>query len=294
MLEVELFIEHLQAELNLSAHTVRAYQTDVCQFIRFLTLRKKDLAKVNPSLLRDYLNYLRKKNLSRRSMARKLSSLRHFFTYLRQTNYLSNNTNWQTSSPKLNRYLPTTMSASQVKTLISAPDTSSPYGLRDLAILELLYATGIRVSELVSLNLSDLDFAQKQVKVFGKGRKQRIVPMNNYAIAAIKNYLSLARKILLKNGKHNPALFINRDGMRLSAQGVRKLLIKYCHQVKLPKKVTPHVFRHTFATHLLEADAELRAVQELLGHVDLSSTQIYTHLSKPKLKQIYKQAHPRA
>jgi site-specific recombinase XerD len=197
-------------------------------------------------------------------------------------------------SPKTEKKLPYALKEYLVGKLINQTDKDRKLGLRDKAILELLYGCGLRVSEIVALNVDDIDFNQLLVKVFGKGKKERILPLNKLTIKALKNYFKYVRPKLVRGNPQQKALFVNRYGGRLSANGIRKLLAKYAKQLDLQIKLTPHVLRHSFATHLLEGGADLRSVQDLLGHVDLSSTQVYTHLSKARLKYIYRQTHPRA
>lgn len=293
----DAFFNYLAAERNMSEHTLRAYQSDILQFLAYLSRAKKGLKKVDHVFLRRYLAYLQTLSYSRPTIARKLASIRAFFKFLLREEFLGSNPAALLSAPKLEKRLPKVLRLDVLNLLLKAPDNNSKHGLRDRAILELLYGTGMRVSELASLNVEDVDFGQMEVKVMGKGRKERILPLNRAAHTTIDLYLSDGRDGFLKyNRKANKefALFLNSRGGRLSTGGVRRMLNRYVKKLAVEGKVSPHSIRHTFATHLLEAGADLRAVQELLGHVDLSSTQIYTHLSRSRLKEVYSKAHPRA
>lgn len=294
---IEEFFAHLTVEKGVSPHTLRAYQRDIQQFFAYLQRADINIESVNHIFLRRYLAYLQTLKYSRTTVARKVASLRTFFKFLNRENYLAANPALLLIIPKLKKRLPRSLEFDAVKDLLEAPDLEATFGQRDKAILETLYGTGIRVGELVGLNITSLDFLQNWIKVFGKGSKERIVPINQVALSFIQKYLASSRGMLLRRGDRDDeerALFINSRGTRLSDGGVRRMINKYVRRMSLNRKVSPHVLRHTFATHLLEAGADLRAIQELLGHVDLSSTQIYTHLSKARLKDVYKKAHPRA
>lgn len=289
---LEGFLSYLTAEKNVSLHTKRAYLKDIEQFLNYFKRRNQQLEAVGHLDIRHYLAYLNTLGYQRRSINRKLASVRTYLKYLFNRGYISSNPAVFVSSPKLSKKLPKVLKEEAILAILKAPD-SSALGLRNRAILELLYATGIRVSELTGLNLRSVDFAQREVRVVGKGDKERIVPLGQAASDALLTYLSSSRKKLVRGGKEQ-ALFLNKNGSRLSEVGVRNVISKCVKEAQLALKISPHVLRHTFATHLLERGADLRTVQELLGHVDLSSTQIYTHLSKAKLKEVYSQAHPRA
>lgn len=294
---IEEFFAHLTVEKGVSPHTLRAYQRDIQQFFAYLQRADINIESVNHIFLRRYLAYLQTLKYSRTTVARKVASLRTFFKFLNRENYLAANPALLLIIPKLKKRLPRSLEFDAVKDLLEAPDLEATFGQRDKAILETLYGTGIRVGELVGLNITSLDFLQNWIKVFGKGSKERIVPINQVALSFIQKYLASSRGMLLRRGDRDDeerALFINSRGTRLSDGGVRRMINKYVRRMSLNRKVSPHVLRHTFATHLLEAGADLRAIQELLGHVDLSSTQIYTHLSKARLKDVYEKAHPRA
>ncbi len=226
-------------------------------------------------------------------MARKLATLRSFVRYLCREEVLDGNPIAAVATPKQEKRLPRFLYPQEIKTLIDAPDTNRISGLRDQAILELLYATGIRVSELVALNLSNIDTQNGYVKVTGKGGKERIVPMGNKACQAMDKYLPARQKTIRKEPNQEPAVFLNKFGQRLTARSVRNIINKYVQQVALNQKVSPHTLRHTFATHLLNGGADLRSVQELLGHVKLSTTQVYTHVTKERIKSVHDKNHPR-
>lgn len=291
--QIEAFMKHLSIERNMSIHTIKAYRSDLIQFFSFAERARRPLLElVDYKLLRSYLSYLNTLGYARRSIARKLTSIRSFFSYLEKGALLDQNPASLVSFPKVERRLPKSMSLELVERLLTAPDLSTDLGMRDRAILETIYGSGVRVSEVVGLNLDDIDHTETEIRVFGKGSKERIVPLNPEALSSISSYVETARRRFLT--QETNALFLSRSGTRLTDGSIRRLLTKYIDKLGLEIRITPHVLRHAFATHLLEAGADLRSIQELLGHVDLSSTQIYTQLSKTKLKEIYSRAHPRA
>jgi tyrosine recombinase XerC len=292
---VKQFLNYLSSERNYSEHTINAYRGDIKQFLLYLNRLDIGPSEVRYLTIRRYLAWLSSlKNYSRRTLARKLSTVKTFYKFLLRLKIVSENPALLISSPKTEKKLPYTLKEYLVGKLIDQADKDRELGLRNKAILELLYGCGLRVSEIVALNVDDIDFNQLLVKVFGKGQKERILPLNEPTIKALKDYFKYLRVKLVRGSPQQKALFVNRYGGRLSANGIRKLLTKYATQLDLQIKLTPHVLRHSFATHLLEGGADLRSVQDLLGHVDLSSTQVYTHLSKARLKYIYKRTHPRA
>ncbi|MFQ5965584.1 MAG: tyrosine recombinase XerC [Candidatus Scalinduaceae bacterium] len=289
---VKKFMKKLEHEKGSSKHTLRAYYNDLTQFDLFLKAEKcKDLESINHLLLRKYLAILRSKNYSRTTIARKLASLRSFFKFLNQEGTLELNPIETLRIPKQPKKLPHFLSINNIDTLIKTPDKTKPIGLRDRAILETLYSAGIRVSELVNLNESDVDFFGGMIKVQGKGKKERIVPIGGYAIEAIKEYISSRKK---KSINKKSPLFLNKFGGRLSSRSVARSLDKYLKITGINLVTSPHTFRHSFATHLLDKGANLRSVQELLGHSNLSTTQIYTHITTERMKQVYDKTHPRA
>jgi len=288
------YINYLEAERNMSAYTVRNYTTDLLDFFGFL--RAKDISslkEVDRLTLRDYLSHLMKQGLVKASIARKLSAIRSFYRYLLQEGMISTSPVATTSSPKLDKRLPSFLTLEEVKQLLEAPDLSTPQGQRDRALLELLYASGLRVSELAQLNLEQVNLDTHEIRVWGKGAKERVVLMGEPAAKALTTYLSQGRPSLLGK-KRSSALFVNRYGGRLPERRIQIILGKYASSAGIDKKVHPHLLRHTFATHLLDGGADLRVVQELLGHADLSSTQIYTHVTKSQAKKVYLSAHPMA
>jgi integrase/recombinase XerC len=284
---IEKFINYLRVEKNYSENTVINYKIDLELFKTFIADRP--VKSIDHLSLRRFLALLKERNFSRTSIARKLATLRSFFRFLTREGYLKSNPISGLSTPKLEKKLPIFLTVADVTKLIESPDISDDLGLRDRAILETLYSTGIRVSELVGLNIESMDFIGGTVKVFGKGKKERLVPIGDRALRSIRDYLS-ARKASNEEGP----LFLNKSGGRLSARSIRRIIEKYIKNISSKEKISPHTLRHSFATHLLDRGADLRSVQELLGHVNLSTTQIYTHITTERLRDSYKKAHPRA
>jgi integrase/recombinase XerC len=290
----ERYIQYLEAERNASPYTVRNYQTDLADFFKFLT--KKELTmldEVDRHVLRDYLSELAGRKIAKASIARKLSAIRSFFRYLVREEIIAKNPIEQVSSPKLDRRLPSFLTQEEIEKLLNAPDRSTPLGQRDRALLELLYASGLRVSELVGLTLEQIDLESNEIRVWGKGSKERVVLMGQPAAEALKSYLKEGRAQLWGE-KKTKALFLDRYGQRLTERSVQRLLNQYAKKAGISKRVHPHLLRHTFATHLLDGGADLRVVQELLGHARLTSTQIYTHVTKGQARKVYLAAHPLA
>jgi len=285
---IEKFIRYLDIEKNYSRHTILNYRLDLEDFKKFLG--ESTLEKVDYLFLRKYLVSLKDKNLQSRSVARRLSALRSFFKFLTREGLLKDNPILSLSSPKLTRHLPQFLTEEEVSHLISAvvlKNERDEMALRDRAILEAFYSTGVRISELVGLNLEDMDFIGGVIKVRGKGKKERMVPIGDCAILAIRQYLD-------KRKKPSPALLLNKSGRRITDRGVRNIVSKYLRLASIKHGVSAHTLRHSFATHLLNRGADLRSVQELLGHANLSTTQIYTHLTTERLKNVYDKSHPRA
>jgi len=282
---VEKFISYLEIEKNYSPHTLLNYKLDLEEFVR--TIPNIAIEKVDYFNLRKYLAQLRTKQLRPRTLARKISSLRSFFRFLQREGYIKENPAVLLTTPKLDKKLPHFLSEKEMAMLIEAPGFEKIADKRNRAILETLYSAGLRVSELVGLNIDDVDFISNIAKVRGKGRKERLVPIGDAALKAIKSYLSDRKE-------KTSALFLNRSGKRISDRSIRNIINKYIATTSLQMNVSPHMFRHSFATHLLNRGADLRSVQELLGHVNLSTTQIYTHVTTEKLKKVYEKAHPRA
>ena len=286
------YIDYLEAERNVSPYTRRNYTNDLMEFFAFVSGNGIDTLKnVTKLTLRSYLAYLMEKRYAKSSIARKLSAVRSFYRYLMREEMLKANPAATTVSPRLDKRLPAFLTVEDAKRLVESPDLTQPQGQRDRALLELLYAAGLRVSELVNLNVDQLNLATNEIRVWGKGAKERVVLIGEPAAQALNAYIEKGRRELLGD-KKNKALFVSRYGGRLPARTVQKILTKYSRNIN--KKVHPHVLRHTFATHLLDGGADLKVVQELLGHADLSSTQIYTHVTQGRARKIYLAAHPLA
>ncbi len=279
------FLFYLKNLKNSSNHTVRAYRRDILDFIDFLKRNGLDFDTVSRDDLRKFLFELKEKNLSRKSIARKISGIRSFFKFLTKEGYVKRNPFLMVELPRVEKKLPTFLTEEEMVKLINAPDSKTLLGLRDKLIILFLYSTGVRVSELISIKVSHLDLKKGEVKVFGKGKKERIVFLPDQLILLLKEYLKRRRRA-------NGYLFLNRNGKPLTDRGIRLVIKKYSKKVVPNKNVTPHTLRHTFATHLLTGGADLRSVQELLGHSKLSTTQIYTHLTRENLKRIYENFHP--
>ena len=279
------FTAYLEAERNASVHTIKNYLIDLRDFFSFLN--GKSLDQIDYLEIRKFLGVIKERGFEKSTIARKLACLRSFFKFLVRENLLKMNPAADIQSPKKEKKLPKYLEQSEVENLLQAANGDAWEAKRDKAILETLYSAGIRVSELAGLNDDDVDLLSGQVKVRGKGKKERIVPLGSFAAKAIQNYLTSRPQT--KGG-----LFINRRKTRLSDRSVRRVLNKYARQISLKKEVSPHMLRHSFATHLLDRGADLRSVQELLGHANLSTTQIYTHVSTKRLREAFEKAHPRA
>ncbi len=291
---IQEFIEYLDHEKGLAENTLESYGRDLRQYYGFLSEDPpRSLANASQSTIVAYLMYLRKQGKATATIARRLAALKAFYQFLVKENYVSQDPTGDLSSPKLERKLPKVLTIEEIERFLAQPDRLTPAGKRDKAMLELLYATGIRVSELVNLDVQDADLEEGFVRCRGKGSKERVVPMGEIAIAALKDYLTNARPKIVANPKEK-ATFLNHHGRRLTRQGFWKIVKKYASQAKIKKEITPHTIRHSFATHLLENGADIRAVQEMLGHADISTTQIYTHVTKDRLKDVYAKSHPRA
>ncbi len=292
--QLERYIAHLRTEKDASPYTLRNYSHEITQFFDFLKDEGVDSWNdVDRQLLRRYLLSLRNEGYVEASMARRLSELRSFCRYLVQEGVLGSNPIEVVSSPKVPKKLPRYLKADEIEALLNAPDISTPLGQRDRAILELLYGAGIRLSELVDLNLGQLNLGAGQMLVWGKGGKERVVLLGDPAVRALQMYINDGRE-KLADKKTTKALFLNRFGGRLSRRSIGLILDKYSKLSGLWKRVTPHLLRHTFATHMLEGGAGLRVVQELLGHALPTTTEIYTHVTPSRLREVYLKAHPRA
>ena len=290
------FLTHVRVEKGLSANTASAYRRDLAKFHVFAQKRKLPLESISRDDLVDFLAGLYRLKLESRTVARNLVTLRNFFRFAQVQELISADPSIHLESPKIRRSLPGYLRLEEVERLLAQPDTKTALGLRDRAMLEVLYSTGLRVSELVGLWVSDLDRSAGCVRCTGKGDKERIVPVGRKALSTVEKYLSGGRPELLRNGANHASasLFVNRRGASLSRVGVWKILSAYGRKASLRVALKPHMLRHSFATHLLEGGADLRSVQLMLGHADIATTQIYTHVVEERLKQVYKAHHPRA
>lgn len=298
------YINYLEAERNASPYTIRNYTSDLVGnykrgtekgFFQFLRLRKIDsLDKVDKNVLRDYLAYLMEQDITKASIIRKLSAIRSFYRYLAREGILTSNPLEKAASPRRDRRLPSFLTVDETVRLLKAPDPATPQGLRDRALMELIYAAGLRVSELAKLNLEQINLDSYEIRVWGKGSKERVVLFGEPAARALSNYLDNGRPILLGKMVDRGALFVNNRGGRLSERMIQKIMGKYAAIAGIDKRVYPHLLRHTFATHLLDGGADLRVVQELLGHSNLATTQIYTHVTQSRARKVYLSAHPMA
>ena len=294
MEQLRSFLDYIRLNRNASAHTVAAYDSDLSQFIAFASEQSGQRDALQPkhldlALIRGFLGELYRQGQARASVARKVSALRSFTRYLRREGWIDSDPAALAVAPKREQKVPAHLSVDEMSQLLDAPDVSTPLGRRDRAILELFYASGIRLSELVALDLEDVNLADRVVRVMGKGRKERIVPFNVKAKDAIRDWMK--SRVALTRGD---ALFVNARGGRLTGRSVQRLVARYVRSCSTRFGISPHALRHSFATHLLQAGADLRAIQELLGHVQLSTTQRYTHVNVTKLLDVYRKSHPRA
>jgi integrase/recombinase XerC len=288
------FLLHLEKERDVSPHTLAAYRRDLARLSAFLSARADgaawSYATVDHQTLRAFLAHLARSRLGRRSIARTMSAVRSFYRYLQRTDVIDANPARSVASPKADRHLPGYLTHGQAESLFALAQARASEGaishVRNLAMLELLYSTGMRVSEIHGLNRTDLDLVSQQAKVRGKGRKERLVPIGDHATLALRNYEA-------QRSSRDPAVFVNQRGKRLSVSGIQKIVTGLLDAVAGGEDLSTHSVRHSFATHLLDAGADLRAVQELLGHASISTTQIYTHTSVERLKQVYAKSHPR-
>jgi integrase/recombinase XerC len=300
---LDRYTTYLKAEKNASDYTVRNYLHDLLGgkkpgaengFFQFLRQKKiATLEDVDRQVIRDYNAWLMENDIAKSSISRRQSAIRSFFNFLVREELLLHNPMDEVTSPKRERRLPSLLSAAEVTRLLETPDSATPIGLRDRALLEILYASGLRVSELVSLNLGQVNLDSREIRVIGKGSKERVVLVGEPAVRALTAYLEEGRSQLLRE-QRNTAIFVNRQGERLIERRVQKILERYARIAGIERRVYPHMLRHTFATHMLDGGADLRVVQELLGHADLSSTQVYTHVSKNQARRVYLASHPLA
>jgi len=291
---LDRFLHFLVVEKGLSPNTLEAYSRDLLQYFQFLESQGvSDLAQTHSDTLYDYLGTLRSRKLSSRTQARTLSALKSFYRFLQEEDQRKDNPALPLQGPKPKRSLPKTLSELEVETLLHQPKGEAPRGLRDIAMLEVLYATGLRVSELTGLTLNQLELEAKLIRTMGKGSKERLVPIGRTACQRLLEYLQKGRPRLIKDSRSS-WVFVNNRGNRLSRQGFWKILRQYGHQAGITKTISPHTLRHSFATHLLEGGADLRSIQTMLGHADISTTQIYTLVTPEHLREAYRRFHHRA
>ena len=294
---IDGYLAHLEHNKDFSLQTLRAYRNDLRQYLTFLANEGCGiLGNANRLILRKFLAFLKQQDYSKSTIARKLVAIRSLYKYLCREGILECNPVESIRTPKQDRKLPRFMSINEAEALINVPVSNNLQSIRDKAIMETLYSAGMRVSELTGLDVPDVDFFNGVVKVKGKGKKERLLPIGNHALTAIQAYMDkrssgLSRSLLTRN---NQALFLNNRGGRLTERSVARMMEKYAKKAGIRGRISPHTFRHSFATHLLDHGADLRSVQELLGHANLSTTQIYTHVTTERLKEVYNKAHPRA
>ncbi len=291
---IKEYIQYLSVERGLAANTLESYERDLVQFCDYAQKHERiSCATIDRQFIFSYMEHQIMSGKASSSISRALAAVKSFFRFLVNEGYQDSDPTINFESPKVLKRLPKVLSIHEVDLLLSAPNTSTPAGKRDKAMLELLYATGVRVSELVSLDTKDVNLEHGYLRCFGKGSKERIVPIGNLASQYVDLYLSYGRNHLIKNND-TVALFLNNRGERLSRQGFWKILKKHNKKAGILKDIMPHTLRHSFATHLLDNGADLRSVQEMLGHADVSTTQIYTHITKSRLHEMYRRTHPRA
>jgi len=290
---VQKFVNFLEKDKRLSLNTLQSYRRDIEQYMAYLKIMNlKNISSTNKTTVIAYLLYLQKKGRATSTISRNLASIRSFYQYISKNKIIDQDPTSELESPKVEKKLPQILSTQEVELLLDQPKCVDLKGYRDKAMLELLYATGIRVSELISLDVSDINLDMGFIRC-NKGSRERMIPIGSIAIAALQEYLNKARNLLIQNNDER-ALFVNINGGRLTRQGFWKIIKQYKNQAKISKDITPHTLRHSFAAHLLENGADLRSIQEMLGHSDISSTQIYAQIAKNKIKEIYKKTHPRA
>jgi integrase/recombinase XerD len=290
------FMDYIGFEKGLTGNTQAAYKRDLKKFLTYLTKYHPTLLKWEEVTKKEIISFLAwemDEGAANATVARNLSSIKSFYKFMVMEDHIAINPTTDLETPKINRKLPRVLSIEEVDKLIEQCKVMLPLGLRDRAMLELMYGTGLRVSELLSLQIDDINFTAGFLRCLGKGRKERIVPVNNSSVLWVERYLARSRNTLVKS-QYERTLFLNAHGHPLSRQGFFKLLAQYGEKSGIKKEITPHTLRHSFATHLLENGADLRAVQEMLGHADISTTQIYTHITRSRIREVYQQCHPRA
>ncbi|MGB9595188.1 MAG: site-specific tyrosine recombinase XerD [Candidatus Poribacteria bacterium] len=289
---IQQFTEYLLVERGLSHNTIISYQRDLKDFVEFIekNLKNMSILEIDHHHIVKYLTYLSEKGLSSSTMDRRMDSLRTFYKFMVAERYIKNSPAEIIEHIRSWNKLPTVLSIAEVQTLLNKPDTSKPLGLRDKAIIELMYASGLRVSEVVELTISDINTDIGYIRCLGKGSKERVVPVGSKALEAIRSYLKSSRPLLNPKGEW---LFVNYKGDKLTRDGIRRIIQDIAKEAGINKQISPHTIRHCFATHLLERGADLRALQEMLGHASISTTQLYTHINSERLKDIHKKFHPR-
>ncbi len=289
---VESFLEFLQNDKKLSDNTLQSYNRDIKLYCNYLEENHMDMVKTDSDEIKEYLESLKTKGKAVSTVSRNLASLRSFYQYLHRTKVITDDPTVNIESPKIERKPPKILTSEQIELLLEQPKCVDLKGYRDKAMLELVYATGIRVTELISLNIDDINLEEGYIKCLGKS-KERVIPIGSLAINALKEYMEKSRNILIKD-ENDHALFVNVNGQRLTRQGFWKIIKQYKTQANIDVDITPHTLRHSFAVHLLENGAELRAIQEMLGHSDISSTQVYAQIGQNRIKDVYMKTHPRA
>ena len=287
------FLEYILKQRNYSPNTYKNYNIDIIEFEEYLIEKKTNFKDVDYKFIKGYLMKLYDRKLSRNTIARKLSSLRSFYKYLFNNDVIKTNPFKYVSSPKKERKLPKYLGVSEIEEIFNVPDIKAPLGQRDKVILEVFYASGIRVGELVNIKISNIDFYKKEILILGKGNKERIVEFGDYALDAINNYMNNGRKeILKKSNKSNDYLILNSRGDKITTRGIEKIIDNIVKKVSIKKHISPHMLRHSFATHLLNEGCDILTVKELLGHESLETTQVYTHVSNERLREVYLKCHP--
>ncbi len=291
---IDDYLVFLTVEKGASKNTIEAYSNDVRKFAQYLEDAEiKHWSQVDNGVVRGYMAAMQQDEITNTTRARNVAALKSFFRFLYMERYTEYNLAELLDTPRKEKTLPKYLTLEEVERLMNAPDTTTFYGCRDKAMLELLYAAGLRVSELITLRLSDINFEMAYVRCFGKGAKERVIPLGRYALAALEQYINHCRP-QIENNWQTDTLFLNKKGKGMSRQGFWKIIKKYGTEAGITAELTPHVLRHSFATHLLSNGADLRAIQEMLGHADIATTQIYTHVLGEQMLDVYKQAHPRA
>lgn len=291
---IDHFTHFLAVEKGLSANTLESYQRDLVMYVSYLReAGVKEIQDSSRTHIIGYLMSLQQKGRATATLSRNMASIRAFYQFLVRDKWMNNDPSIHLETPKIEKRLPKVLSVDEVERLLEGPDMTNPAGIRDKAMLELLYATGIRVSELVNLQISDVNLEMGFLKCMGKGSKERIIPLGRIAIEVVLKYMQAGRPRLMKASSEH-ALFLNHLGKKITRQGFWKIIKKYAQKAGVRIEITPHTLRHSFATHLLENGADLRSVQEMLGHADISTTQIYTHITRSRIKDVYAKTHPRA